>query len=190
MSWGKFSVYLKNPFSSPKSQFTLVYLIPQELCTNENRCYTMHPSTLFFYLSFVVASVLAGLNLPGLPSKIYGVNLGSWYAFTNHDCFPILNQANYLIRLVLEPWMLPDGSSCESPRDDEDRVALADFWLLEWTQMGGQLCTNNCTTCISTELCVIFWIFYLDYWVTITIFKSAFVQTYPDTADAKFKEHW
>ena len=112
----------------PKSQFTLVYLIPQELCINENRCYTMHPSTLFIYLSFVVASVLAELNLPGLPSKIYGVNLGSWYAFTNHDCFPILDQANYLIRLVLEPWMLPDGSSCESPRD-EDRVALADFFL-------------------------------------------------------------
>jgi len=88
----------------------------------------MHPSTLFFYLSFIVASVLAGLNLPGLPSKIYGVNLGSW--------------------LVLEPWMLPD----------------------EWTEMGGQLCTNDCTKCISTEF--------------------AFVQAYPDTADAKFKEHW
>ena len=120
----------------------------------------MHPSTLFFYLSFVVASVLAGLNLPGLPSKIYGVNLGSWYAF--HGCFPIPDPTNYLIRLLVEPWMLLDGSSCKSPR-----VALTDSWLSEWTQMGGQLCTSNCSSCIASELCVILWIFYLDHWATI-----------------------
>ncbi|KAF8159297.1 glycoside hydrolase family 5 protein [Crassisporium funariophilum] len=45
------------------------------------------PSTLFYYLSLFVASFLAVEALPGLPNKIYGVNLGSW--------------------LVLEPWMLP-----------------------------------------------------------------------------------
>ena len=42
----------------------------------------MHPSTLFFYLSFIVTSILAGGTLPGLPDKIYGVNLGSWCVFT------------------------------------------------------------------------------------------------------------
>lgn len=88
----------------------------------------MHPSTLFFFLSFIVANVLAGVNLPGLPSPIYGVNLGSW--------------------LLLEPWMLPQ----------------------EWVDMGGQLCIDDCSACICTEF--------------------AFAQAYPDTVDAKFKEHW
>ncbi|KAF8810492.1 glycoside hydrolase family 5 protein [Phlegmacium glaucopus] len=85
------------------------------------------PSTFFFCLSFIVASVLVRGTLAGLPSKIYGVNLGSW--------------------LVLEPWILPD----------------------EWVQMGGQIC-DDCSTCITTEF--------------------AFAQAYPDTVDAKFKEHW
>ena len=40
----------------------------------------VHPSTLFFYLLFIVVGVLAqaGGTFSGLPTKIYGVNLGSW----------------------------------------------------------------------------------------------------------------
>ncbi|TFK39672.1 glycoside hydrolase family 5 protein [Crucibulum laeve] len=45
------------------------------------------PSTLFGYYLLAVVAGLAGVASAGLPSKIYGVNLGSW--------------------LVLEAWMLP-----------------------------------------------------------------------------------
>lgn len=45
------------------------------------------PSALFSYLSVAASCFLAAKALPGLPDKIYGVNIGSW--------------------LVLEPWMLP-----------------------------------------------------------------------------------
>ncbi|KAJ7777399.1 glycoside hydrolase family 5 protein [Mycena metata] len=56
----------------------------------------MRPTAIFSFL-FLVVSALG--SLPGLPSKIYGVNLGSW--------------------LVLESWMLPQewldmgGESCD-----------------------------------------------------------------------------
>ncbi|EJF64330.1 glycoside hydrolase [Dichomitus squalens LYAD-421 SS1] len=76
----------------------------------------------------VVAAFFLGRVAAGLPSKIYGVNLGSW--------------------LVLEPWMLPQ----------------------EWTDMGGQICSGPCSECIGSEF--------------------SFVEAYPDTADAKFQQHW
>ncbi|KAG1747935.1 glycoside hydrolase family 5 protein [Suillus paluster] len=50
--------------------------------------------------------------------------------------------------LVLEPWMLPQG----------------------WLDMGGESCSTNCSTCISTE--------------------SSFAKAYPDTVDATFADHW
>ncbi|KAF8166672.1 hypothetical protein K438DRAFT_1775091 [Mycena galopus ATCC 62051] len=49
-------------------------------------------------MSFFLRAVLSVPGLPGLPAKIYGVNLGSW-------CYPFINR----LRLVLEPWMLPQG---------------------------------------------------------------------------------
>ncbi|KAG2362916.1 glycoside hydrolase family 5 protein [Suillus spraguei] len=50
--------------------------------------------------------------------------------------------------LVLEPWMLPQ----------------------EWLDMGGESCSNNCSSCIATE--------------------SSFAKAHPDTVDAKFAQHW
>jgi hypothetical protein len=83
----------------------------------------------FFSQIIPLASVfLPGvLGLGGLPNKIYGVNLGSWFAI-----FRSPSRARYLHvdwRLVLESWMLPQ----------------------EWLDMGGQQC-SDCSTCIATEL--------------------------------------
>ncbi|KAJ2930020.1 hypothetical protein H1R20_g7076, partial [Candolleomyces eurysporus] len=45
------------------------------------------PSSHFLYALYILTALLAAVKAASLPSKIYGVNLGSW--------------------LVLEPWMLP-----------------------------------------------------------------------------------
>ncbi|KAH9968447.1 glycoside hydrolase family 5 protein [Lactifluus volemus] len=50
--------------------------------------------------------------------------------------------------LLLEPWMLPE----------------------EWVKMGGQICDNDCSSCIASEF--------------------AFAAAYPTTVDEKFAEHW
>lgn len=51
---------------------------------------------------------LVGLVGAGLPSPIYGVNLGSWYV-SFLTCFSTLTYLRKLDRLVLESWMLPQG---------------------------------------------------------------------------------
>jgi hypothetical protein len=80
---------------------------------------------LSFLLSALADSESPGL--PGLPSKIYGVNLGSWYAISGQVIAIVVHLSHY--RLVLESWMLPQ----------------------EWLDMGGQQC-EDCSTCIATEL--------------------------------------
>ncbi|KAH9479277.1 Glucan endo-1,6-beta-glucosidase B [Psilocybe cubensis] len=76
----------------------------------ESKLVAMH-TTIFYSLSFLALGVLAAL--PGLPDKIYGVNLGSW--------------------LVLEPWMLPaewiamGGQQC----DDCSQCIASEFAFAE-----------------------------------------------------------
>ena len=60
-----------------------------------------------------------------LPSKIYGVNLGSW--------------------LVLEPWMLPAGGY------GPVRALCLLMTCAEWLAMGGEQC-GDCSQCIASEL--------------------------------------
>ncbi|KAJ7035550.1 glycoside hydrolase family 5 protein [Mycena alexandri] len=80
-------------------------------------------STVIFSLLFLAVSALS--SLPGLPSKIYGVNLGSW--------------------LVLESWMLPQGKKgCFTL----SYLALPS--RTEWLEMGGESCAE-CSSCIATE---------------------------------------
>ena len=66
-------------------------------------------SALFLYLSFLGACVLSASALPGFPDKIYGVNIGSWYAFTFSKLADFEEWKPF--RLVLEPWMLPAGTN-------------------------------------------------------------------------------
>lgn len=55
-----------------------------------------------------------------LPSKIYGVNLGSWFVDPSTYPYFISSHGLYGSRLVLEAWMLPQGArrfpykSCEA----------------------------------------------------------------------------
>lgn len=67
-------------------------------------------SALFLYLSLLGTYILSASTLPGFPDKIYGVNIGSWYVFIFLNSL-ILSNGHERFRLVLEPWMLPAGTS-------------------------------------------------------------------------------
>lgn len=65
-------------------------------------------SPLYFGSLALLTISLVGLVGAGLPSTIYGVNLGSWYV-SFLTCFSTLTYLRKFDRLVLEPWMLPQG---------------------------------------------------------------------------------
>ena len=67
-------------------------------------------SALFLYLSLLGICVLSANALPGFPDKIYGVNIGSWCVFIFLNSL-ILSNGHERFRLVLEPWMLPEGTT-------------------------------------------------------------------------------
>lgn len=58
------------------------------------------------FLSFLAASSVVVVHA-GLPSKIYGVNLGSWSG--KKKIIDEYMLTSLLYRLVLESWMLPQG---------------------------------------------------------------------------------
>ena len=110
------------------------------------------------------------------------VSLHALYGYLSSDAL-----TNYLSidRLVLEPWMLPDGLSYESPRVTK---LLLNFghqngpkWVVSYAlPIAQRACPQNCASFVFSILSLSDNVF----------LKSAFVQAYPDTADAKFKKHW
>ena len=101
---------------------------------------------LFVVLSFACRLVSAG----GDQSKVYGVNLGSWSLLVSELiqvwCADLLPR-----RLLLEPWMLPEGHYTDS-KTPVHRLR-SNKMFSEWQAMGGQIC-DDCSSCIASELYV------------------------------------
>ena len=96
--------FLPLPFPSGLRQTDLSGGVYRSFESLEMLCMSSGP------LLLVVVSFLSswGVNA-GFPSKIYGVNLGSWSVSMFCLCSNVSLMV-FLLRLVIEPWMLPNGN--------------------------------------------------------------------------------